>query len=158
MNEGERIANQLQRAIKGEAWHGPSVMELLHDVNSQQATAHPSLSAHSIWELALHIHAWLRAGRRRLAGDRAQLSDSEDWPAVKDTDDASWKETIASIEQAYEDLRAAVLQLDEGKLDEPILPGMSSVYVTLHGVIQHCLYHAGQIAILKKEVTEGKTS
>jgi len=27
---------------------------------------------------------------------------------------------------------------------------MSTVYVTLHGVIQHDLYHAGQIAMLKK--------
>jgi uncharacterized damage-inducible protein DinB len=27
---------------------------------------------------------------------------------------------------------------------------MSTGYVTLHGVIQHDLYHAGQIAMLKK--------
>jgi hypothetical protein len=27
---------------------------------------------------------------------------------------------------------------------------MSSTYVTLHGVVQHSLYHAGQIALLKK--------
>jgi len=27
---------------------------------------------------------------------------------------------------------------------------MSTVYVTVHGVIQHDVYHAGQIALLKK--------
>jgi hypothetical protein len=31
--------------------------------------------------------------------------------------------------------------------------GMRSVYITLHGVIQHDLYHAGQIAILKNVVS-----
>jgi hypothetical protein len=36
------------------------------------------------------------------------------------------------------------------RLDEPIIAGMSSIYVTLHGVVQHHLYHAGQIAMLKK--------
>jgi len=39
-------------------------------------------------------------------------------------------------------------------LDRPIIVDattpFSSVYVTLHGGVQHDLYHAGQIAILKK--------
>jgi uncharacterized damage-inducible protein DinB len=40
--------------------------------------------------------------------------------------------------------------VEESRLNEPILQGLSSVYVTVHGVIQHDLYHAGQIAMLKK--------
>lgn len=55
-----------------------------------------------------------------------------------------------ALEQSHDSLVAAVSGLDETKLDEPILPEMSSIYVTLHGVIQHDLYHAGQIAMLKK--------
>jgi uncharacterized damage-inducible protein DinB len=47
-------------------------------------------------------------------------------------------------------LREAITRVDESRLDEPILEGMSTVYVTLHGVIQHDLYHAGQISMLKK--------
>jgi uncharacterized damage-inducible protein DinB len=47
-------------------------------------------------------------------------------------------------------LREEIARVDESRLDEPILEGMSTVYVTLHGVIQHDLYHAGQIAMLKK--------
>lgn len=47
----------------------------------------------------------------------------------------------------------ALTLLDDGKLDEPILEGMPTVYTTLHGVVQHSLYHAGQIAILKKSAT-----
>lgn len=29
---------------------------------------------------------------------------------------------------------------------------MSSVYVTLHGIIQHSLYHAGQIAMIEEGI------
>jgi hypothetical protein len=58
------------------------------------------------------------------------------------------------LEQGHEDLVQAISRLDESRLDEPIVEGMSSVYVTLHGIIQHSLYHAGQIAILKKMVLE----
>jgi hypothetical protein len=36
------------------------------------------------------------------------------------------------------------------RLDAPILPGFSSRYVSLHGAVQHNLYHAGQIALLRR--------
>jgi len=48
----------------------------------------------------------------------------------------------------------AIAGVDDSKLNEPIIKDpntpFSSVYVTLHGGVQHDLYHAGQIAILKK--------
>ncbi|HYV05863.1 MAG TPA: DinB family protein, partial [Blastocatellia bacterium] len=66
MSEIKRIRSQLRRAFEGEAWHGPSVMELLGDVTAEQAAAHPIAGAHSIWELALHIATWERYVRRRI--------------------------------------------------------------------------------------------
>jgi len=54
------------------------------------------------------------------------------------------------MKQALDELRAAISSLDDSRLEQPIIAGMSSVYITLHGVIQHSLYHAGQMAILKK--------
>jgi uncharacterized damage-inducible protein DinB len=46
--------------------------------------------------------------------------------------------------------------VEEERLDQPILDGLSSVYVTLHGVIQHDLYHTGQIAVLRKALAAGQ--
>jgi len=157
MREVERIVDQLNRAIAGEAWHGPAVMEILQGITAQQAAAQASDGAHSIWEIVLHIEAWLRACRRRLAGDRAQLTDAEDWPAVAEADGQAWERVKVSLEKAHDDLRSAILLLDDTKLDQPIIAGMSSVYVTIHGAIQHSLYHAGQIAILKKSINKRHT-
>ena len=157
MTEVERIMDQLNRAYVGEAWHGPAVIEILEEVTAQQAAAYPLAGGHSIWELALHTAAWMRAIVRRLHGDRAQLTDAENFPAVTDSYERAWKETRESIKQAHEELRNAIRLLDDSRLDQPIIEGMSSIYVTLHGVIQHSLYHAGQIAILKKAFSEGQT-
>jgi uncharacterized damage-inducible protein DinB len=154
MTEVERIIDQLNRAFAGEAWHGPAVMEILDGLTASQAAARPLHSAHSIWELVLHIATWERACRRRLEGDRAQLSPAEDWPAVTGTDELAWRHAKEMLKQAHEELLKAVSEVDESKLDQPIIAGLSSVYVTLHGVIQHSLYHAGQIAILKKASLE----
>jgi uncharacterized damage-inducible protein DinB len=154
MTETERMADQLKRAFSGEAWHGPAVSEILEGVTAEQAAAHPLPGGHSIWELVLHIAAWTRAGSRRLNGDRAQLSDAENFPAVTDAGEQAWEQTRNNVMQTYEELRSAILLLDDSRLDQAVIEGMSSTYVTLHGIIQHSLYHAGQIAILKKAFSE----
>ena len=150
MSETNRIQDQLERGFTGSAWHGPSVLELLADIDAAKAAARPIASAHSIWELVLHIGAWDQAAARRLRGDRAELSDAEDWPAVSDTSGEAWGQTVERLKKNHRELHEAIGRVEETRLDEPILEGMTSVYGTLHGVIQHDLYHAGQIAILKK--------
>ncbi|MBA3766054.1 MAG: DinB family protein [Acidobacteria bacterium] len=150
MSEVKRIQDQLRRSFEGPAWHGPSIKELVAGVTAEQATAKPLAEAHSIWEIVLHIAAWEEAALRRLAGDRAELSTEEDWPPVPDTSEAAWREALELIERNHLRLRGAIAGLDDSRLPEPVVDGMSSVYGTLHGVIQHNLYHAGQIALLKK--------
>jgi uncharacterized damage-inducible protein DinB len=158
MKETERIADQLKRAFIGEAWHGPAVFEILKGITSQQAAARPIAGGHSIWELVLHITAWTNAGLRRLQGEPAQLTDAEDFPAVMASDERGWEQAMEVTKQAYEELRRAILLVEDSSLDQSIVEGLSSVYVTLHGVIQHSLYHAGQIAILKKAFSERQTA
>ncbi|HYW73134.1 MAG TPA: DinB family protein [Pyrinomonadaceae bacterium] len=152
MTETDRILDQLQRAYEGTAWHGPSLKELLNGVTAEQAHARPLPNGHSIWELVHHIAVWEDVGRRRLQGDPAEvpISSPEDWPPADDTTDAAWTRSKESLERGHQLLVEAISQVPESRLDEPIMAGKSTVYVTLHGVIQHDLYHAGQIAILKK--------
>lgn len=157
MSEIERIEQQLRLAFEGGAWHGPGVLETLEGVSARQAAAHPVAGAHSIWELVVHIAAWEDACRRRLGGDRAELSTDEDWPLIADITEAGWATTKAALIEGHHKLRESIARLTDARLDEPILQNMPSVYVTLHGVIQHDLYHAGQIAILKKAAFGAET-
>jgi uncharacterized damage-inducible protein DinB len=129
-------------------------MAILEGVTAAHAAAHPIPGAHSIWELTQHIRAWESACLRRLSGDPAQLSDLEGWQPVDDTSEAAWQKTKQDLIDTHQQLVQAIAALDESRLDQPIIPNASfkssSVYVTLHGGVQHDLYHAGQIAILKK--------
>ena len=151
MTEIQRIVDQLQRAFEGVAWHGPSVKEVLAGVTAEQAAAHPIEGAHSIWELALHIATWERVGRRRIEESAPiEVSDAEDWPEVGDTSDEAWGIALEDLGKNHEMLREAVARLDDARLGD-IVPGTEySVYFLLHGVIQHDLYHVGQIALLKR--------
>jgi uncharacterized damage-inducible protein DinB len=152
MSEIERIVDQLKRSVNGEAWHGPALAELLGDVDATRAAARPLAQAHTIWEVTLHATVWMEQIRLRLIGKgRKDLPPEEDWlPQPKQTDEASWKTTLEKLHHAYKALAAEIELVDEARLDQPIMTGFSTVYVSLHGVIQHNLYHAGQIAVLKR--------
>lgn len=156
MSEVNRIRNQFERAFDGDAWHGPSLLALLDGVTAEQAAAHPIPGAHSIWELTLHIGAWEDACRRRLEGDPAQLLDDENFPPVADTSTAAWDHTKQKLTDVHRRLLDTLAGVDDSRLDQPIMNSaeipFSSAYVTLHGGVQHTLYHAGQIAILKKAI------
>jgi len=156
MTEIERISDQFRRAFDGNAWHGPSVIALLEGVTAAQAASRPIPAAHSIWQLVSHIAAWERACLRRLNGDPAQLTDEEDWPAVSDISEVAWQKTKDELVATHQQLLDKIGGLDDARLNQPIINDpsttYSSVYVTLHGGVQHDLYHAGQIAILKKAV------
>lgn len=150
MNELERIEDQVRRSIEGEAWHGPSLMELLRDLTADEAVMKPIRDAHSIWEIVLHVITDAELVLERLAGKPASYSGEQDWPPVREKSNEAWSSAIKSLQNASARLRKTILQLDAAGLDEPIVEGFSSVYVTLHGTLQHNLYHAGQIALLKK--------
>ena len=156
MREAERIADQLKRAHEGGAWHGPAVDELLKGVTAAQAAAPHVAGAHSIWELVAHVEAWERAILRRLGGDAAQIYQTEeDWSALSEASEEAWAAARRKLAENYVALREAVLGLDDADLDEPILPNMSTRYVSLHGAIQHTLYHAGQIAVVRRALGLG---
>ena len=78
------------------------------------------------------------------------VSPDVNFPPVNDTSESAWKASVKSLERAEGELRATILHLPETRLDEPAVAGGDSVYVLLHGAVQHSLYHAGQIALLKK--------
>jgi uncharacterized damage-inducible protein DinB len=150
MNQIELIADQLQRSYSGEAWHGPSVQELLTDVTAEQALARPLAQGHCIWELTMHIGVWMSAARRRLAGDPAKLTPQEDWPLIDGGSPAAWQQTLDALEQEHRQLKAAICSLPEPSLENQTPGKTYSLAFLLHGVVQHNLYHAGQIALLKK--------
>ena len=161
-DEMRRIADQLDRAVNGKAWHGPALLELLGGVSAADAAARPLPAAHSIWELVAHTTAWLEIVRSRLEGTAPlRITKAMDWPPVrqpaqkssaKESASRQWRADLSRLRRAAKELHAAIGSQDDSRLTED-LPGTNdtwSTYITLHGVLQHVLYHAGQIAILKK--------
>ena len=163
MREIDRIVDQLRRSYNGDPWHGPSVRDALNGVTVEEAMARPQAGAHSICELVLHMTAWTREITRRLRTGIAQDPVEGDWPTATAATEAQWQAILAALDEANSELQEAVAGLDEARLDQRIgdardraLGSGVSHYVTLHGLVQHHAYHAGQISLLKKGLATGR--
>jgi len=155
-NERERLEEQLRLAFEGGAWHGPSVTEALQGVTAELASAHPIADAHSIWELVLHLAGTYRLVLRRLNGDSKFLAADEDWrPVPSPTTEAGWLAAINTLRDLNEQLRQAVVNFPDDRIDGPLLQHPTySAYTHFIGLTQHDAYHAGQIVLLKRAAVQ----
>ena len=153
MSEVKRIAGQLHASLTGPAWHGPSLLEILEGVTADEARRRPVAAAHSMAEIVPHVTAWMAAAERRLAGESIELEGDADWPPV--TDDFDWPAALQGLRAAAETLGVRIRTLSDDDLVTIRVRSYGheySAYVLLHGVVQHNLYHAGQLALLKKAI------
>jgi uncharacterized damage-inducible protein DinB len=160
-NEIARLVDQLQREHEGDPWHGSPLRALLDGLSCEVAAAHPIRNVHSVWEIVLHMTAWKNEVRRRLSGAPASTPEEGDWPDVPAPTPDAWAAALRRLEEAHTALVAAVRQLGEEKLFEPTNDPRNretgagvSYYVLLHGIVQHDVYHAGQIALVRKGAIE----
>jgi len=152
MNEVKFLRDQIDTTFKGDSWHGPSLMKTLWGVDLEQATARPLGERHTIWELVDHTTFWLEAILDALK-DKAMPDPPMEvnWPRMGSTEE-HWSHSTRRLEAAVN------MVLDElaGWTNEDLgrtVPGRDYTFKQmLHGAVHHNLYHAGQIAILKRKV------
>jgi uncharacterized damage-inducible protein DinB len=149
----EQILDQLNRAWGGPSWTGVEIRPLLDDLTDEQARMHPIPNAHSIIELVAHMTTWMDAVAHRLIGNERELTTEEDW---RDVTQMPFPAAIDELENAHSRLSDAIARLTVDDLDRMVAGRNYNVYVMLHGVIQHNLYHSGQIAIMKKALQPQK--
>jgi len=151
MTESQRIADQLERAFQGDSWHGPSLMELLKDVTAAQAASHPVPGAHSIWELVLHLTGWQDKVCKRMNGEVVTVTpgSQDDWP-VPGTEESEWQQTLQKLKSSHQRIHDEIARLADSRLSETVAGKDYSLYVMLHGLAQHTVYHSGQVALLKR--------
>lgn len=152
--ECTRIASALASAINGEAWYGDSLREILNGVTSKQALARPIPDAHSIWELVLHVEAWIKFFDGAIAGKPipvwATMPKELDWPPVTATTEEAWQQAVNSFFSHHQKVVQEIKGFDDTRLEETV-PGRTYNFYHLFGsAIQHAVYHGGQIALLKK--------
>jgi hypothetical protein len=150
MAETQRIAKQLEKTFTGPAWHGPAVEQVLAGVTAEMAARPSPAGIHGIWQIVDHMAFWEHAVRTWIAGDLTRPPDEASWSTIEDTTEGAWQMTIQRLREGHRALVADVIAVDDARLSDRLFDDMPSLYAILHGVVQHNVYHAGQIALLKR--------
>lgn len=157
------LRGELRRSLFGPAWHGPALIEALRDTSYDEAIVHPVGEAHSVAEIAVHCAAWLEEVARRLDGSAPQMPARGDWCVANNFSRADWEQAVRDVEAAGHALDALMAALPAERLlaicgenathDAPLGSNVRFAAM-LNGVVQHNVYHAGQVLMLTKALRD----
>ncbi len=155
MDYARHLSGRLRRTITGPMWHGPSLREALDGMTAADAVERPMRSMKTVWEIVLHVTA--RAERARLLMDGMGLEEptlEEDWPPIPSPcTAAAWESSQARMADAYRSMAVRVCEVISSGFLKVVEPRGYNVATMADGVAEHGAYHAGQIVLLRKEIT-----
>ncbi len=150
MGEVSRIREQIKGCYEGPAWHGPALRKILDQVSPGRRLQQLH-NGNNIAELVFHITAWRLFVIKRLEGDgKYDVEGATNFKAIKVLNEDGWRNLLVNLDHSQERLLALMNDLPEEKLKEQVAGRSYDFYFLLHGIIQHDLYHAGQIALLNR--------
>jgi hypothetical protein len=157
MSVTAQIAKHFRDVHFGGNWTFSNMKDNLADVNWEQATTQV-YSFNTIATLVYHMNYYVCAVTTVLQGKPLNASDkfSFDHPPVNSQDD--WEKMLNKTWTDAENFAKLIEQLPEAKLWEDFSDGKyGNYYRNLHGIIEHCHYHLGQIVLIKKILLQADT-
>lgn len=150
----ERLRLLLGEAYDKPAWHGPNLKGLLRGVTAAQAAFRLHPDRHNIWELTVHCAYWKYAVTRRVTGEKRgsfALTGSNWFARPIDASEAAWRADRDLLEAQHRRLLEVVDGLTDRDLDRKGT-GRHTIGRMVAGAAAHDLYHAGQVAMLKRSL------
>ncbi len=149
--ETESIIRNLQNTLEGQPWFGRAVYELLNKIDESKTSVKPNTTEHSLLELLWHMNTWAEftlAHLENRAADELTAIEQNDWRTIN-AEKHNWKKGMAQLKSVHEKIIVILKQKEDIFLKEPVPGREFNFRFMLNGLIQHNIYHAGQIAYIK---------
>jgi hypothetical protein len=149
------IARHLREVHVGRNWTFVNLKDTLSDITWQQATT--KLHAlNTIAALVYHMNYYVNLVTKVLQGGPLDGKDAYSWETPPIESQAAWEQLLNKTFTDAENFARQIEQVDEhllGAIFHDTKYG--NYYRNLHGIIEHCHYHLGQIVIIKKLLAQG---
>ena len=143
---------QLKDAYEGDPWFGRNTKELLSEVSEHDAFKKLA-GEHSILELVWHMITWREFTISRLQPSPEKnllYFEQNDWRKLDHNDKNLWSQGLNRLQETQNELISLLEMQEEGLLEKIVDERKYNFRKLLHGLIQHDIYHLGQIAYIKK--------
>ena len=142
----------MEDAYEGEPWFGRSIGELLSEIDESIAFEKPG-GQHSIIELIWHMATWKEFTISRLKEREDKTLhhfESEDWRELDHSDRSLLQKGKNEFERLHNELLSLLKHQEDDILTQKVKERNYDFRKLLNGIIQHDIYHIGQIAYVKK--------
>jgi uncharacterized damage-inducible protein DinB len=149
----QHVIRLLKESYEGDPWHGRSIKSLLGDVTPEIALKKPNPASHSIAELVYHMITWRDFLISRLQpeeGKDTKYFERMDWRTLNLSSVQTWQEGLKLLEESQHRLLSALEQFNDSILPEKVAERKYTFNTLLYGLVQHDVYHSGQIAYVTK--------
>ena len=147
--ETAAIILSLKETLQDEPWYGQPVMAILNDIDPSIAFKKPSEASHSLVELLYHMITWTEFTVKRLEKDQTDNSDALDWRKI-DPKEHTWEKGLLEFKTANDRIIELLESKEDSFLEEEADFRKYNFRTLVNGLIQHHIYHLGQVAYIKK--------
>ena len=155
MTTSEKLQQELEKVLSGRPWYGTGIYATIAKISFEAAYEKPPGSVHKIAEIVLHMVAWTEEVMDRMNGMTAGVPTSGDWPETGKPDEQKWQNYVDDLKLVNVNLIGIIQNFPDEQWGEPIDDQRGDRPVVtyealINGLIQHHIYHAGQIALLNR--------
>ena len=153
-NEMVNLKDQLIDAYEGDPWFGRAAKQLLAEVDSKTAFIKLN-NQHSIVELVWHMITWREFTINCLQHSSEydlKYFEALDWREIDHSNEALWPEALEKLDETQNKLITLFQDQDDALLDQNVKERNYNYRKLLTGIIQHDVYHLGQIAFINKQI------
>jgi len=149
--EIEAIILNFNEILNGEPWYGKSANAVLQNINPNFAFEKPSVNSHSLIEVLYHMVTWAEFAFDQVDKNTVDLENLEkkDWREI-DIAEHSWEKGLEQFNKLHRQLIVALTNKDDAFLENKVSHRDYNFRYLLLGLIQHNIYHLGQIVYLDK--------
>jgi hypothetical protein len=154
VNTSKQIAKHFREIYFGGNWTAINIKDQLQDVTWQLANK-KKYSFNTIIALTYHINYYVNGVLKVFQGEDLTIRDKYSFNHPKISSQKDWDFFLEKTYSDAEQFAYQIEQISDNKLCEDFIEKeYGTYYRTLHGIIEHCHYHLGQIVILKKLLLE----
>lgn len=149
-SELEKIIENLDTVFRGDAWHGPSVMEFINSMPISEVDVKKPYSKHTICQIIFHLTAWRKFVFEKLNENIHYdlVTDEDNYGSDEVTTKSNWTNLVNDLKASQKQLIDKLEEQDDDILKK-LVPGQDyDFYKLLTGLIQHDTYHLGMIWVL----------
>ena len=150
------IVRSLSEIFEGHPWYGDSVMRKLENVPYIIGYKTCIPESHSVAQIVGHLIAWKSFAVQKLEsnnGDSVEIDSEEDWPEIEVKSSEEWeklkRKLVAVQGQIYKLLQE---KENDDFLKERVNGKDYDFECLLKGIIQHDIYHIGQIGLIESQL------